>query len=268
MNLDAYKKLTPKQKAFLDKQVLALEAMNGFWTTLRQGRDGAPGEGRHPGDQVRRRRHQGLRRQGLRRRLGRGDEGQPRVRQEAEDADVEVKPRRARRRSRPRFGALIEALALVASLALLAMVAIICGRRADCATSPCPGCRAASPGATRSPSCCSTLHHAAGGAVAAARRPPHPRRHRAARAAAGALAYACEWIADVLGLGCCLWLVVYGARRRGRASVGGAVDQDAGDARVVVPGAAAGLLRAARDRVRVPHAPAAARRASGRATTR
>ncbi len=33
VNLDAYKKLTPKQKAFLDKQALALEAMNGFWTS-------------------------------------------------------------------------------------------------------------------------------------------------------------------------------------------------------------------------------------------
>ena len=32
MNLDAYKRLTPKQKAFLDKQALALEAMNVFWT--------------------------------------------------------------------------------------------------------------------------------------------------------------------------------------------------------------------------------------------
>jgi TRAP-type C4-dicarboxylate transport system substrate-binding protein len=31
MNLDAYKRLTPKQKAFLDKQALALEAMNGVW---------------------------------------------------------------------------------------------------------------------------------------------------------------------------------------------------------------------------------------------
>ena len=31
MNLDAYKKLSPKQKAFLEKQMLALEAMNGFW---------------------------------------------------------------------------------------------------------------------------------------------------------------------------------------------------------------------------------------------
>ena len=52
MNLDAYKKLTPKQKAFLDKQALALEAMNGFWKTYAPGRDRAPGEGRHPGDQA------------------------------------------------------------------------------------------------------------------------------------------------------------------------------------------------------------------------
>lgn len=33
MNLDAYKKLTPRQKAFLDEQALALEAMNGVWST-------------------------------------------------------------------------------------------------------------------------------------------------------------------------------------------------------------------------------------------
>ena len=33
MNLDAYKKLDAKQKSFLDKQALALEAMNGVWTT-------------------------------------------------------------------------------------------------------------------------------------------------------------------------------------------------------------------------------------------
>ena len=34
MNLDAYKKLGVKQKAFLDKQALALEAMNTFWKTF------------------------------------------------------------------------------------------------------------------------------------------------------------------------------------------------------------------------------------------
>jgi TRAP-type C4-dicarboxylate transport system substrate-binding protein len=33
MNLDAYKKLAPKQKAFLEKQMLALEAMNTVWKT-------------------------------------------------------------------------------------------------------------------------------------------------------------------------------------------------------------------------------------------
>ena len=33
MNVDAYKKLKPAQKAFLDKQALALEAMNTFWKT-------------------------------------------------------------------------------------------------------------------------------------------------------------------------------------------------------------------------------------------
>src|SRR5437868_7361710 len=32
VNADAYKRLTPRQKAFLDRQALALEAMNGFWT--------------------------------------------------------------------------------------------------------------------------------------------------------------------------------------------------------------------------------------------
>jgi TRAP-type C4-dicarboxylate transport system substrate-binding protein len=33
MNVDAYKRLAPKQKAFLEKQALALEALNGFWKT-------------------------------------------------------------------------------------------------------------------------------------------------------------------------------------------------------------------------------------------
>src|SRR5499427_3308821 len=32
MNLPAYRKLTPQQRDFLQKQVLALEAQNGFWT--------------------------------------------------------------------------------------------------------------------------------------------------------------------------------------------------------------------------------------------
>jgi TRAP-type C4-dicarboxylate transport system substrate-binding protein len=32
MNLPAYRKLTPKQREYLDKQILALEAQNTFWT--------------------------------------------------------------------------------------------------------------------------------------------------------------------------------------------------------------------------------------------
>jgi TRAP-type C4-dicarboxylate transport system substrate-binding protein len=34
MNADAYRKLTSKQKAYLDKQALALEAMNTFWKSF------------------------------------------------------------------------------------------------------------------------------------------------------------------------------------------------------------------------------------------
>ena len=33
VNLDAWKKLTPAQKSYLERQALALEAMNSFWTT-------------------------------------------------------------------------------------------------------------------------------------------------------------------------------------------------------------------------------------------
>ena len=34
MNRDAYNRLAPKQKAYLEKQALALEAMNTFWKTF------------------------------------------------------------------------------------------------------------------------------------------------------------------------------------------------------------------------------------------
>ena len=36
MNLDAWKKLTPQQRSFIEKQALALEAMNGHWKKLNQ----------------------------------------------------------------------------------------------------------------------------------------------------------------------------------------------------------------------------------------
>ena len=157
MNLDAYKKLTPKQKAFLDKQALALEAMNGFWTTTRK-------------DETARQEKAGIQTikfdaAGTKTYVDKaydagwagGDEGQPRVRQEAEDADVEVKRAAAlASASRPRFGTLLEALALRRQPAAAGDGGDHLRRRAHRATSPCPGCRAASPGATRSPSCCST----------------------------------------------------------------------------------------------------------------
>ena len=79
-------------------------------------------------------------------------------------------------------------------------------------------------------------------------------------------AYACEWIADAIGLASCCWLVVYGGSAAWKSwQSEAAVDQDAGDARVVVPGAAADLLRAARDRIRLSHAATCAgRRRSAR----
>jgi TRAP-type transport system periplasmic protein len=36
MNLDAWKKLTPQQRSFIEKQALALEGMNGHWKKLNQ----------------------------------------------------------------------------------------------------------------------------------------------------------------------------------------------------------------------------------------
>ena len=80
VNLDAYKKLTPKQKAFLDQQALALEAMNGFWSVVRQDETARQDKAGIQAINFDAADDQGLRRQGLRHRLGRGDEGQSRVR--------------------------------------------------------------------------------------------------------------------------------------------------------------------------------------------
>ena len=165
------------------------------------------------------------------------------------------------------FGALIEALALVASLALLAMVAIIC---ADVLTR-----NVAVPGLPRGVAWSNEVSELLLYAITLLAAPwllregRHIRVDIVLRALPRRAAYACEWIADALGLVSCLWLVVYGASAAWKSQQsGGALDQDAGDARVVVPGAAADLLRAARGRVRVSHAPARAAPTSARATTR
>jgi TRAP-type transport system small permease protein len=107
------------------------------------------------------------------------------------------------------FGALIEALALLASLALLAMVAIIC---ADVLTR-----NVAIPGLPRGVAWSNEVSELLLYAITLLAAPwllregRHIRVDIVLRALPKRAAYACEWIADVLGLVSCLWLVVYGS---------------------------------------------------------
>ena len=108
-----------------------------------------------------------------------------------------------------RFGTLLEALALVASMALLAMVAIICG---DVLTR-----NVALPGLPRGIAWSNEISELLlyGMTLFAApwllREGRHIRVDIVLRALPKRAAYACEWIADALGFVCCLWLVFYGA---------------------------------------------------------
>ena len=71
-----------------------------------------------------------------------------------------------------------------------------------------------------------------------------------------------EWAGDLLGLACSLYFVWYGWKVLAASyQAGGDLHQDADHAGMVDAGAAAGGVPAARDRVRVPHAPAGPRRA-------
>ena len=108
------------------------------------------------------------------------------------------------------FGALIEGLALVASLALLAMVAIIC---ADVLTRNVadPGPAARRRLEQRDLRAAALRDHAARRAPWLLREGRHIRVDIVLRALPRRAAYACEWIADALGFVCCLWLVVYGS---------------------------------------------------------
>ena len=107
-----------------------------------------------------------------------------------------------------RFGALIEALALLASLALLAMVAIICG---DVLTR-----NVAIPGLPRGIAWSNEISElllylmTLLAAPWLLRQGRHIRVDILLRALPPKAAYASEWIADVLGLVCCAWLVAYG----------------------------------------------------------
>jgi hypothetical protein len=160
---------------------------------------------------------------------------------------------RALQRSEQRFGALIDALAVVASLLLLAMMLVICG---DVFLR-----NVAVPGLPAGIAWSNEISELMLYLLTMLAAPWLLREGRHIRVDIVLRVLAAE-------AGVCLrvdrrrarprLLPVDGlVRRRGAGAqlrVGGAVDQDAGDARVVVHGAVAGLLRPARDRVRVPHA--------------
>ena len=108
-----------------------------------------------------------------------------------------------------RFGTLLEALALVASLALLAMVFIICG---DVLTR-----NVAVPGLPRGIAWSNEISELLLYAMTLLAAPwllregRHIRVDIVLRVLPRSAAYACEWVADVLGFACCCWLVLYGA---------------------------------------------------------
>ena len=108
-----------------------------------------------------------------------------------------------------RFGTLIEALALAASLALLAMVAVICG---DVLLR-----NVAIPGLPRGIAWSNEISELLLYAITLLAAPwllregRHIRVDIVLRALPRKLAFGCEWIADVLGFLCCLGLVWYGS---------------------------------------------------------
>jgi TRAP-type C4-dicarboxylate transport system permease small subunit len=108
-----------------------------------------------------------------------------------------------------RFGTLIEGLALLASLALLAMVAIIC---ADVLTR-----NVALPGLPRGIAWSNEISELLLYLITLLAAPwllregRHIRVDIVLRVLPARVAYASEWLADVLGLAACLALVVYGS---------------------------------------------------------
>lgn len=114
-----------------------------------------------------------------------------------------------------RFGALIDALAVVASLLLLAMMLIIC---ADVLTR-----NVALPGLPRGIAWSNEISElmlyllTMLAAPWLLREGRHIRVDIVLRVLPPRTAYACEWIADVLGLACCLWMVWYGGAAAARS---------------------------------------------------
>jgi TRAP-type C4-dicarboxylate transport system permease small subunit len=119
------------------------------------------------------------------------------------------------------FGRLIEALALLASLALLAMVAIIC---ADVLTR-----NVAVPGLPRGVAWSNEVSELLLYLITLLAAPwllregRHIRVDIVLRALPRRVAYACEWVADVLAIVACAWIVVYGATAAWKSARDGAL---------------------------------------------
>jgi len=119
------------------------------------------------------------------------------------------------------FGTAIEGLALVASAALLAMVAIIC---ADVLTR-----NVAIPGVPRGVAWSNEVSELLLYLITLLAAPwllregRHIRVDIVLRVLPPRVAYACEWIADVLGLASCLWLVAYGTSAAWKSAQGSAL---------------------------------------------
>ena len=113
------------------------------------------------------------------------------------------------------FGALIDALALVASVLLLAMMLIICG---DVLTRnvALPGMPA---GLAWSNEISELMLYLLTMLAAPwlLREGRHIRVDIVLRVLPPRTAYVCEWITDVLGLGCCCWMVWYGSAATARS---------------------------------------------------
>ena len=120
-----------------------------------------------------------------------------------------------------RFGTLLEALALLASLGLLAMVFIICG---DVLTR-----NVSIPGLPRGIAWSNEISELLLYAITLLAAPwllregRHIRVDILLRILPPRVAYACEWIADALGLACCGWLVLYGASAAKKSWAGDAL---------------------------------------------
>ena len=124
-------------------------------------------------------------------------------------------------RSERRFGAVIDALAVIASLLLLAMMLVICGD-VFLRNVAVPGLPA---GLAWSNEISELMLYLLTMLAAPwlLRQGRHIRVDIVLRVLPPRLAYACEWIADVLGLACCLWMVWYGGAAASRSYASGSL---------------------------------------------